>query len=353
MNNTNLTKIIRIICLLLTAGLVAMTFQACETPEGNKMTDEGYISEHSRQLIPDVYFKKGITILSQKDHNNGDRVVPRGTFSFTGEEVTSPRWELAQWDSGLDLYYFLTEFEGSTISDGGNRIFAFDSETNTMTFTLDTSVYYRGNPAKAGNYWPHLLVQQGNFGLNDLPEDKKIFYRCDSDSLVLSMDIILDEFEMTEVEGDWTRAAQFLIYFYVKGIDTNDFCWFGLSLFDNRWKTCSNYIAYDGGKPDASSALIYLIGSSAVYNENNFLYDWNGDPSKEGTWAHIELDLRPYLDDMLKKGLEDGYFKADSLSELKIDGMNIGFETIGTFRHTIRVKDLKLVSTRSDTSRGK
>ena len=294
------------------------------------------------QIIPDLSFMSGMKLITQKDHKHGDRYQTFGNHGFYGEEVTAPLWKLAQWDSGPDLSECIIESDDKTITDGRWRTFAYDPDENMMTFSLDTSAYYNGNPSVEGNYWPHLLIEQSDFGYAKLGASQKKFLRCSSENLILSMDIRLGDYEKTRIDGDWVRAAQFLLYFYVKGTSTNDFCWFGVQLFDSRWDHHGNETGYDGGKPDASSAMIYSIGTSHVYPDKNL---WKDDiPVPNGEWVHIEIDLKPYLEEMFERGSEDRYFKAKSLDDLCINGMNIGWETIGTFKHTMYVKNLSLIS---------
>ena len=48
-----------------------------------------------------------------------------------------------------------------------------------------------------------------------------------------------------------------------------------------------NYIGYDGGKADASGAMIFSIGSKYVYeNSHRTLYK-NGVPDAGGDWVHV------------------------------------------------------------------
>ena len=47
---------------------------------------------------------------------------------------------------------------------------------------------------------------------------------------------------------------------------------------------------------------------------------------------------------MLEHGQADGYFKANTLNGLCLNGMNMGWETIGTFDHTMYVKNFALTS---------
>ncbi|MBQ7982242.1 MAG: hypothetical protein IJ302_01630 [Clostridia bacterium] len=295
-------------------------------------------------IIPDLALRGGIKLISQKDHANGDAITVLGTHDFRGGVSENPRWLLAQWDSGPCLIENRIESAPTAITDGVGRTFAYDPETGVMTFELDTSLYYQGKPAVQGDWWPHLLIEQPTFDYETQSPQAQPYFRCDADRMVVSFDIRMKEYAMTETEGDWVRAAQFLMYFYVKGIDTNDFCWFGLQLFDNRWEKNEHYIGYDGGKADASGAMIYSIGSKYVYRESGRTLYRAGEPDTGGEWVHVEIDIKPYLEDMLAHGLADGYFKAQSLSELCINGMNLGWETIGTFDHTMEMRNLSLIS---------
>lgn len=307
-------------------------------------TGEEQKEDNGMQIIPDIKFETGMRLITQKDHSNGDAIKTFGKHSFYGGKVNlaTVRWRLAQWDSGPDLSECIIEAGDSTITDGKWRQFSYDPEENMMTFRLDTSAYYQGRPAVAGDYWPHLLIEQDDFGYSDLDSYTREYYKCRSGKIVLSMDIRLGDYKETAIDGDWVRAAQFLLYFYVKGINTNDFCWFGIQLFDNRVDKNEHYVGYDGGKADASGAMIYSIGSKYVYPGESLWKD--GAPRPNGDWVHIEIDIRPYLDDMFERGRGDGYFKAGSIKQLCISGMNMGWETIGTFDHTMYVKNLALTS---------
>ena len=297
------------------------------------------------QLIPDPGWQTGFSLLSQKDHANGDAYSILDTWKFT-DNPDDPLWLLAQWDSGPCLVANRIDSAPNEITDGPYRSVRYDAAADSLTFHLDTSLFYDGKPALQGNWWPHLLIEQPDFRYTDAPELCQPFYRCDSDEMIVSFDIRLKDYELTKIDGDWVQAAQFLMYFYVKGVETNDFCWFGLQLFDNRWALNDHYIGYDGGKADASGAMIYSIGSKYVYKDcKTRLWD-KGRPNAGGDWVHVELDLAPYLQDMFRHGTEEGYFKASSLSELVINGMNLGWETIGTFDHTMEIANVRLVSRR-------
>ena len=329
-----------------TAPETEETTAAETTPEPEETTVE---EVPHMQIIPDLTFQSGMQLLSQKDHANGHAFKVLDLHDFYGGTVNDPVWRLAQWDSGPCLIANRVESASTTITDGVGRSFSYYPDENRMVFELDTSLYYQGKPAISGDYWPHLLIEQDVFSKSMSAEDTA-YLSCDADRIILSMDIRLTEFSETPVDGDWVRAAQFLMYFYVKGVETHDFCWFGVQLFDNRADKTNHYIGYDGGKADASSAMIYSIGSRYVYKNSGRTLYLKNQPDTSGEWVHVEIDLKPYLEDMLEVGLKDGYFKVDSLSKLCINGMNVGWETIATFDHTMEIRNLRLVSYLHDSA---
>ena len=295
------------------------------------------------QIIPRLDFKGGVELISQKDHANGDKFSVLDTHDFYCGTASDPVWRLAQWDSGPCLVKNRVESAPTMITDGVGRTFAYDPTEKKMTFGLDTDLYYQGKATVEGDYWPHLLIEQIEF-LHGHDDDTKKYLNCDVDRMTLSLDIRLTKFVKTPIDGDWVRAAQFLLFFYVKGIETDDFCWLGLQLFDSRRDQTENYIGYDNGNPSTSGAMIYSIGSKYVYASSGRTLYAERVPDTGGDWVHVDIDIKPYLEDMLEIGAKDGYFKVDSLSELRINGMNMGWETIATFDHTMEVKNLQLVS---------
>lgn len=291
------------------------------------------------ELIPDNRFTRGFRVISQKDHANGDKIRELGWFRY-GQTQETPRWLLATWDSGPCIWENRADTGNPCeLTDGKWRHLRLDPHENVLSFRLDTASYYNGKGAVPGDYWPHLLIEQGEFGYADAPEKKKKYFSCDAKRLMVSLNLRLTEYAPVYNPDDWVEAAQFLMYFYVKGKNNRDFVWFGLHLFDSREQPMGilgdHYIGYDGGKADASGAMIYSIGSKYLYSDCAVA---------EGGWVHVEIDLKPHLEDMFAHGQAEGYFRSAGLDELVVNGMNVGWETIGTFAHTMEMKNLSLKS---------
>ena len=289
------------------------------------------------QIIPDPAFLSGFNILSQKDHSDNDRVTLLGTKKCDGN--LTPVWNVATWDSGPCLWENRIETDEYSISDGKWRCFSVNKADGSASFTLDSSLYYNGKGAVHGDYWPHLLLENGRFGDNG---DSR-FYRCSMDRLIFKIDLRMTEYSRIVNPDDWVEAAQFLCFFYLKGIKNDDFIWFGIKLFDSRSMSDPPFIAYDGGKPDASGKLIYHLGTNEAYDGAEGLWK-NGQPSADGEWKSVCVDMKPHLNAAFNRAKQDGAIKSDGTGDLFIDGMNIGFETIGTFRHTIEIKNMGLFS---------
>lgn len=279
-----------------------------------------------KQILPDYNFKNGFNVLSQKDHENGNRVTKLGEFVYGDSK---PVWKLAQWDSGPCLWVNRIPSDSYTLSDGVSRYAVYNPVEESLKLRLDTSAFYNGQPARAGMYWPHLLIEQSGF-CADVGEQLKI-----------SGKIRLLGYKETPIDGDYVRAAQFLLFLYLRSKTGDDFVWFGLHFFDSRAAFSDKYIGYDGGKADASQALIYSLGERSIFSERSLWKD--GAPFVSEEWLNFSVDLRPHIDDMITYGLKDGYFKnIHAAEDFVVCGLNVGWESIATFDHIMEIKDLEL-----------
>lgn len=239
----------RIILILITC-LIFISLISCDK------TDNPYKGANMMQLIPDTQFNTGFIIKSQKDHKNNDKVIDLGVFPYD-KDKSSAKWYIAQWDSGPCIWENRKKDSPDNLLTNGTDK-KVELQKGQISLSLDTSGYYQGKPAIQGDYWPHLLIEQGTFSYNQLGNEEKVFYHVDSEAMILEFDIRLTEYEITETPGDWVRAAQLLMYFYVRS-NKGDFLWFGLQLFDNRSDNTENYIGYDGGQSRC-------LGSNDLFN---------------------------------------------------------------------------------------
>jgi hypothetical protein len=144
------------------------------------------------------------------------------------------------------------------------------------------------------------------------------------------------------VDIDGVNAAQFLSYYYVKSKTGDDFVWFGVPLFDNRGET-GLYWALDTA---GSNRMIYSIPSAETYkNSPHSLVKAPNEPYTGQEWLHVKVDLKPHLEALLALGLREGIFRyAKTVDDLYISGVNIGWETIGSFDIEMEIKNFSLLS---------
>lgn len=307
------------------------------------------LAANQRQLIPDNEFYYGMTVRSQKDHNNGDAFSDLGHFRYLTQNGT-PSWIIAQWDSGPCLWKDRVASAANVLTDGKSKWVTY-LENGGISLRLNSAPYYADKPnqaAAAGDYWPHLLLEAPDFGYSSIGKRERAWYHCDMDDLTLSFDMRLSAYSYTPNSYDYVYTCQYMLYFYIKGVESPDFVWFGIRPFCSEQENTGLYMAMDGGKADASGQLIYLIGSTECFAGADGSLFKNGKPAPGEDWVHIEMDLTKHLKEMFTAAQEKGYFsdKVQSLADLKIDGMNIGFESTGTYDATMDIHNLSLISTR-------
>lgn len=309
------------------------------------------LASNQRQLIPDNDFYYGLTVRSQKDHSNGDAFSDLGQFQYRTKSGT-PSWIIAQWDSGPCLWKDRVQSAANVLTDGLTKWVTYLKDDG-ISLRLNSAPYYATKPNKAaaaGDYWPHLLLEAPDFGYSSLGKKERSWYRCDMDNLTLSMDVRLSAYNYVANPHDYAHVCQYLMYFYVKGVQSSDFVWFGVTLFYSEQEKTGLSVHMDGGKADASGQLIYQIGTDACYAQADGSLWKNGKPAPGEKWVHIEMDMSKHLKEMYAAAQEKDYFsnKVSSLGDLLIDGMNVGFESVGTYDVTMDIRNLSLISTREN-----
>ncbi len=337
-----------IISVLMT-GLMCMTCGCGGAGSGTAATDEvpGTSAPEPTperkytmmQLFDDFDYRNGFTVIGQNTVKRGnvylDPERPEG-----GEE--KPSWMIAQWNSGPCLYRDRVETAQNILSDGSVKTVTFDPADRSVALRLNTFPIYNGAPGKTDK-WPHLLLEQSPLDFNpakSVDSEKAPYYCCSADRMEVELDIRMNSYRHEEIEG--VNAAQFLSYYYLKSVTGDDFIWFGVPLFDNRGET-QIYWAVDTA---GSDRMIYSIASTDTYkNSPHSLLNASGEPIVSDEWIHVKVDLKPHLEAVLNRALSDGKLKyAKSLDELYISGVNIGWETIGSFDAEIQIRDFKLCS---------
>lgn len=302
----------------------------------SSMLDTPLYGYESKKLLGDNNFENGFYVLSQQAVNNAS--VKLGEFKYS-DSTYSPSWMIAQWNSGPCLWAEKAESDKYTITDGKTKWVTYNPVDNSVSMRLNAANVYNGAPA-GETEWPHLLLEQSPIrDYSVMTDEEKAFYSCDSDHLVMSLDIKLSEFIDT-TNADGINAVQYLAYFYMSAVDGSNFIWFGVNLFDSRGYQ-DTYWAPDS----VGGLMIYSLSTKDTYGLNCKSLYRNGKPYVSDEWVHIEIDLAPHIDKLINEANESGvYPEKISADDFYISGTNIGFETHGNYDCTVEIKDFNLTS---------
>ena len=172
---------------------------------------------------------------------------------------------------------------------------------------------------------------------------------ADVESLVFTCDaqILRCERLMTEAEfNPDLHATQASVYFAISNDDPEspdfrDYVWFGVSFFDDRYEVQTDYVAVDGDpKTIGTGKLIYRLGEQKTIDA--VLGGVNPFSKKP---VRIEIDLAQYLGDALQAAKERGFLMETRVEQMKMGHFNFGWETPGTYRAALEIKNPRLVAT--------
>ena len=312
----------------------------------------------SKQIIKDNGFKNGFTIMG-RDHSK--EVVGTWEYNLT---VDGPMWDVNQ--GGCYRYYndFETrlcmlrdrlESDKYTLTDGMKTL-KFNKKSGVLTMGLNTFEHYGGQGHTAsGVTWPGLLLNQEfitAMQYKTLPDSEKPYYSGAADKIILTLDLKLSKYRHQPYVG--VNACQFLMFLCVhNSAGAGDgFVWFGLPFFDSRGydQNKDGIFLYDEG----TSSLIFDIPTVELHNNTrpDGRYDFfNAEltaPEVSDEWWHLEIDVKPWLELLASQAIEGTKYnvfrQAESVDDLYLTGMNIGFEALGSYDVEFEVKNFSLTS---------
>lgn len=272
----------------------------------------------SREVILDRGFNNGIKVLG---HASSDP-APIDTFFPFDASMETIHWLLPQWGTKLVMQDITPQLIGDTIfySNPAKKVSFVTNKEQTIEITLQvtaSSEYER--PRIMSEEWPHLLLEQYFTTPLRLIEVEQLIYqtRC---KLLHCINRMGDDYRSD------LHTAQFSQYFTIQ--DNNkasenygDFFWFGLPLYDYRYKNTELYAALDMGKDDASNKFIYSVASGDIFERT--LHDKQ--------WVDIEKDILPFIKEAFETARKRGYLSGSKFEDLVVSTMNVGWEVPGTF----------------------
>lgn len=291
------------------------------------------VEYRTKRLFADDGFNNGFTVMSM--HTQNGQGVPLGNFTYNVLPVM-PDWMIAQWGSKHCLWDERVASDIYTITDGKTKTVTYTPADKSVSMRLNAAKVYGGEPAGEGN-WPHLLLEQSP--LKEVPADSA-FYSCAADKLMLTLDIKLTDFkDTTNKEG--INAAQYLAYFYIKGVERHEFVWFGVNLFDSRGLQ-DTYWAVDTA---GSNQMIYTVSTADTYGYGFRSLFRLGKPRVSSKWTRIKLNLTPHIQKMIEKANESNSFgRPITAEDFAVGGTNIGFEIHGNYDCTVAIKNFQITS---------
>ncbi|MBQ9126870.1 MAG: hypothetical protein IJY15_03825 [Thermoguttaceae bacterium] len=332
-----------------------------EEAEETKQAETSSAEAAAVELFGDLNFERGFEIVDGpetlgvlrlpfdgENGENGETEKPGrlGEIGETGETGAAPTWKLAQHHSKFDLSRPETQTATATearAATPGLAVARTKTPDGSAALRLEVAADAEYDaPRRADQNWLHLLLQR------DFPPSERVSFG-DVESLVFTCDaqVLRSERLMSDAEFDSNlHATQASVYFAISNDDPEspdfrDYIWFGVSFFDDRWEIQTDYVAVDGDpRTIGTGKLIYRLGEQRTIDA--VLGGVNPFSKKP---VRIEIDLAQYLGDALQAAKERGFLTETRVEQMKLAHFNFGWETQGTYRAALEIKNPRLVAT--------
>jgi hypothetical protein len=278
------------------------------------------------ELLRDPSFQNGFILLKPEP----GQIVKAGVVR--GNQGDAAFWQLAQWSSAhaFDAATPVEPQPDNSIRLANTaRTLVFGGPDGTLALAVNTGEEYDGKGRAKGRPWVHMLVQQ------------KIEARpCLGDLKTLRL-----QFEARRIrckalsrpqQDPNSQAAQFLLFLTIQNQEKDspgfgDFLWFGVPIFDNRYRTSNTYAAKDFA---GSGKFIFTPGSP------NYT---SGSLHNPG-WVMFRAELLPLIREGLATAQRQGFLKNSSEKHFRVAGINMGWEVPGVFDVEVHVRKLHLTA---------
>ncbi len=294
------------------------------------------VKEVYTEIIQDFFFKRGFALTPLDpaivQQGGGFNKTYVDTLDFGGDG-SHPVWRLAQWYSKYDLADTpLTEEHdgGLAYINEGKKIILFPD--HSLWLEVDAGMEYDSARVN-GQPWPHLLIAQD---FHDISPNVG-----ETDRLEFTMKIKIEKCENKMAPGTYDPAihtAQSPFYFILvndnkKSEDYGQRIWFGLPSYDYRYLILRDH-----------EVVIWDIGTGMYIYDVPEAKIWGNVSLHDGRWHKTKINLKPLILRALEAMREKGLFRNTVPGDLKITGMNFGWEVPGTFNAALRVMGISLLS---------
>ena len=337
---------------------------------GGDMNGDGYIRT---SILNDKHFEKGfyvrglgLPIYDDPIETFGDRYETNVNFCY-GQEDIRPDWHLCQWatrypfhdinnttsekKNGITTFnYRYTKIsKNHHMYENQSKLVEVNTKTGEVRLKLKASECYKYDRV-AGEEWPHLLLEQDICSAKKLVKAAKV---SDTVSIRVKTTFKMNSFKdnMGDRANEGLHSAMCLFYLFVANYDEqrhefNDMLWFGIPVFDNRYVYSASASFPDlGSKESATVKWIYNIGGHEFYNDENNIYDTNGNIIFN-EWKSIDVELIDLIKNSLSTAQKAGYMVNSKWENLYINGMYMGYETPGNYDIDMSFKNMDIVMER-------
>jgi hypothetical protein len=286
----------------------------------------------SQELFRDPGFKNGFNLTA------ASHPAPKVEIGVLQTDASlapqAPDWRIAQWAT-RDLIQpgkCVQSPAGVWIAENSaKRVEIERSGTGVTRLLLEgRAIYeYNGHLRANGEPWPHLLIEQGFPAPLRIDAQKRLRF---------ALDVRVPFCKAAPGKLDpGLHTAQASAYWTVHNVtagnpDEHDMIWFGIPLFDARYDIPPGNYAIDGGKADASGKFICLMDGKRFWNE----------PTGDGKWRRLDVDLIGLLRDGLAITQEHGHLKNTTLKDLAITSFNLGWELPGSYDAALEIRGLSM-----------
>jgi len=298
------------------------------------------------ELFNDPKFANGFNV-RPADRSFSDGSVPDNHWAlesrlyYGGNENGRYAWTIQQAGDAYGLGDVYNKNTGTLPEkkEDGTYVFRDTSKSvevnpskGTFRYELNTSKEYEA-PRVAMAPWCHLLLEEG------LAQRVQI---SEVSSLNLQLDVTLEKIEnhMSDAEYDPSlHSCQFLIYFVCNTdstLDAGNYLWFGVPVYDYRYRIIEEYGNVDAGGSGATSQFIYSMSTESYLP----------DGMEVGTKYHLDVDMLSSLGRGLAMAQSKGFLTHSEVGDLSIEYMNIGYEIPGTFDSAMTIGGLSLTAER-------
>ncbi len=292
-----------------------------------------------KRLFKDEHFKDGFRVYPPTYNLN--RKQKSMVWSFP-ESEDKPKWWLKTHYSlhclikdrqKTDNPYELTDKHHS------KRV-VYNPEENSLLLQLDARNIFEGKN-KLEHFWPHLLIEQRKIcDYKNMPEgEEKRFYSTNCDKICVEYDIRLLEYIPTTNPGD-LDVCQFVAYVYLNVLGSKRFIYIGVTPFDSRGMHPFFWECETGG-----DNFVYFLDTETVFGGKEKTFMPNDEVVTGEEWKHIEVDITPYIDQILEKANKDLAFgRIVTRDEVYFGGNNMGYEVHSNCSCTIEIKNFNIVT---------